>query len=784
MELRKRTSGRPLLVAVLLLLALGPAPRRLPAAPRAEPLDPLAQSVVDSLAFPPRTKPAELLDAAIRAADVEAHAVALSYVARLVDAIGQAGDGRLDLLADLGDGADADGLLRLERTVGGRDETVPEVLAAIRDAARMRRRDPERLARAAADLRSDSYAERLAAADRLARAGTDALPALVDVLGTGDAAGDRARGIARGLVRELGDDGRRALLDWLGTDDVPHWPGVIDALDAGGIDGIEEFLLAPAIVPDLPPDVRERAVAALRRQAERRGEVRGGAAVDVPPAAADAGARIAARLERLLSPDAVERPGEVCARLGSVPAGELPRAVRAREAAHLARDLVALGAVDASAVRLALLARLESLVAADGDQPGSLDRIEPQLLKEALSGPEGFDRAAVADVLDMAVMRRMNGAAAAAARSLGAGPDETSGPLPPAVRRSLVRALAIPDAGLQFEAAAALATAAGDPPYAGSSRVLATLLYAATSTGIDRVVVAHPDLAAAESIAAAVSRFGYRPLRVPTGREAIFAARDSRDTVLVLVAARINTPGALETVQFLQQQAVGDIPPVLVVVDPFDDECRGPFLTRLIMKFSDLKGVAIVDRLDSFFQALPGDAADVAPSGPRFPEALADVAGPQASDSAARAGRAAARLAQARRAIVLLGSLARRGWDVSAAVPTATHAIAEGTLRGPALSLLAAIGAARAQEAILRATEGDDLSAADRAVAVAAFQASVERHGNLLNCGGMLAAYARYNRATDAESREVAGEILDAIETPRTTFKPPSGDAAQPRPIR
>lgn len=784
MELRKRTSGRPLLVAVLLLLTHGTAPRWLAAAPRAERLDPLSQSVVDSLAHPPRTKPADLLDAAIRAADVEAHTVALSYVARLIDAIGQAGDGRLDLLADLGDGVDADALLRLERAVGGRDETVPEVLAAIRDAARLRRRDPQRLARAAADLRSDAYAVRLAAADRLARAGTDALPALVDVLGTGDAAGDRARGIARGLVRELGDDGRRTLLDWLGTDDVPHWPGVIDALDAGGIDGIEEFLLAPAIAPDLPPDVRDRAVAALRRQAERRGKTRGEAAAAAPPAAAVAGGRIAARLDRLLSPETAERPGESCARLASTPTGEPPRAVRAREAAHLARDLVALGAVETSAVRLALLAQLESLVVAEGDRPGTIDRIEPQRLREALSGPEGFDPSTVADVLDMAAMRCMNEAAAAAARSLGAAPGESAGPLPPAVRRSLVRALAIPDAGLQFEAAAALATAAGDPPYAGSSRVVATLLHAATSTGIDRVVVAHPDLAAAESIAAAVSRFGYRPVRVPTGREAIFAARDSRDTVLVLVAARINTPGALETVQFLQQQAVGDIPPVLVLVDPLDDECRGPFLTRLIMKFADLKGVAIVDRLDSFFLPAAGGEPGAVTAAPRFPEALVDIAGPQASDPAARAARAAARLAQARRALVLLGSLARRGQDVSAAVPTATHAIAEGSLRGPSLSLLAAIGTARAQEAILRATEGEELSAADRAVAVAAFQTSVERHGNLLKCGGILAAYARYNRAGDAESREVAGEILDAIETPRTTIQRPPGDAAQPRPIR
>jgi len=780
-------------VAALVLLAGGLSPDRLPAAPRAEPrLDPLAQSVVDSLAHPPRTKPEELLDAAIRAADVEATAVSFSYFKRLFDALDQAGEGRLDVLADLGDAADAAALLRLERSIGDRDEGVRQVLAAIQDTARLRRRDPERLARAVADLRSDSSATRLAAAARLARAGTDAIAALVDLVGTRDAAGEQARGIARGLIRDLGDEGRRPLLDWLGTDDVAHWPGIIDALDAGGIDGIGDFLLAPAIVPDLPPEVRDRAIAALRRQADRRARERDTAPAEAPPAAAVAIDRLTARLDRLLAPETSDRSGDACVRLAlapDAPDGESPRAVRAREATHLARDLVALGASDASAVRLVLLARLESLLVASGDPLGALERIEPDRLREALSGPDGFDPSTVADVLDMAAMRCMNEAAAAAARSLGAAPappeaGAAAAPLPPAARKALVRALAVPDAGLQFEAAVTLANAAGDPPYAGSSRVVETLLHAATSTGIDRVVVAHPDLAAVQSIAAAVSRFGYQTVRVSTGRDAIFAARESRDTVLVVVSARIITPRPLETVQFLQQQAIGDVSPVLVVVDPLDDECRGAFLTRLIMEFSTFPGVAIVDRLDSFFQSTLDSETGEATSAPRFPAALADVAGPQAADAAARAARAAGRLAQARRALTLLSGLARRGWDVSAAVPTATHALALEPLRGPALSLLAAIGTSRAQETILRATEGGELSAADRDVAVAAFQASVERHGILLKCAAMLATYARYNHASDAESREVAGEILDALETPRTKSKPPSGDAAQPRPIR
>ena len=86
--------------------------------------DPLAQSVIDSLAYPPRTTPAALLDAAIRAADVEAFDVASGYFSRLVDQLEKAADNRNDLLANLGDATDAASLRRLERLLADRDESV------------------------------------------------------------------------------------------------------------------------------------------------------------------------------------------------------------------------------------------------------------------------------------------------------------------------------------------------------------------------------------------------------------------------------------------------------------------------------------------------------------------------------------------------------------------------------------------------------------------------------------------------------------------------------------
>lgn len=631
----------------------------------AERLDPLAQAIVDSLAWPPQTTPRQLLDAAIKTNDVEAFAASLGYFNQLVQAIADAGDGRAALLADLGDKADQGALLRLERTLGARVAEVPPVVQAIRDAAALRRRDPKELAQAIEDLRSDSFKTRAAATDRLGRTGVDALPALVDLLQSSDPAGERPREIARGLVRDCGADGRRALVAWLGTPDIAHWPGVIAALDATDDDDVYEFFLAPALVVGTPPEVRDRARAALQRHAARCAPDED-PAVWQPPTQATAVALLVRRLDAVLSPPPYSTTGG--ARHGIArhdvaryhEAGNIT--ARDREAAHLARDLAALNADEPQAVRLVLLTQVESLLA-------QVERPTPTDFLAALRGPEGVDVEAIADVLDMAVARGMFTAAAATAGALASvaasddKPATESRALPPAARRALVRALDVPDFALQFHAASTLALAGSDPPYPGSSRVIEVLRHAATSTGIDRVVVAHHEAEIVQALATDVSRFGYQTVRVSTGRAAVAAAREHRDTVLVILSARIIHPSAYETAQFIQQQPFGDIPPILVVVDPLDDDPRGRFLTKLLMKFSGLECVSVVDRLDSFFEPVTDPKTGVATPA-RFPEALAHLAGPQASDARARAARAALRLEQSRQATALLTVLAQRGWDV------------------------------------------------------------------------------------------------------------------------
>jgi CheY-like chemotaxis protein len=383
-----------------------------------------------------------------------------------------------------------------------------------------------------------------------------------------------------------------------------------------------------------------------------------------------------------------------------------PQVARAREAMHFARYLQALDVRDEATVDLVLLANLEAALATGGDPITVLDRVPATAIREVLAGPDGFSVATAGRVYEQAVERGMWLTARAVATGLVTD-DKTvtakagdKGTLPPAVRDVLVRSLDVPDAALQFAAARALVLTAGEPPYRGSSRVVEVLLHAATSTGIDRVVIAHPDAEVAHLLASGVSRFGYEPVRVSTGREAVFAARSSADTVLALVAARIPKPTAIETVQFLRLPSVGDIPAVLVVVDPLDDDGRGKYLTKLLLSFCEFDGVGIIDRLDSVFEPTIDPETNKTVMAPRFPDLLAQAAGPGAVDPDTRNALATARLNRAREAFGLLGRLSRRGQDVSPSLETARLALNHAELYAAAASLLASLPSAEAQEAL------------------------------------------------------------------------------------
>jgi hypothetical protein len=702
---------------------------------RAEPPDPLAQAVIDSLAFPERTTPVPLFDAVVKATKVDAYDVAASYLRRFDAALAAAGDRRPDILADLGDAHDDGTLLATVRRLSPTEPAIAKVVRDIQTASRLRRRDPKRLAEAIADLTSDSFARRTEAGRRLSLAGLDAIGPIVGWLNDPrHADGDdeptaRGRGVVRELLRGLGEDGVVALLGWLGTPDVDNWPGIISAIDLAGPppERVRPFLLAPVAVVDTPPEARRRAAAAIERAGGRL-PTRGAAAAELDRRldavlcsedadATRAGAHAAPAAdttEEITFWDAEKR---VAGR-----ARLTPRQRKSLEAAHLARDRAALGELDAASERLVLLARLEAtLLVVDRADASAGERIVA-----AVSSAEGPSATTIASVLDEAMQRGMAEAAEAAATVIAEIAGSPPRPMEPAVRRSLVRALSAPDLAVRFAAARAVAIAGPRGLYAGQSRVVETLLDCATSTGVVRAVVVHPIAGPRQELAAAVAALGYAPTTVVRGRDAVVETRDSCDVRLVVIGANLGPPGAHETAEFLSWI-------------PTD----GP-----------LRVVVVHDE---------ADLADVAPVG---------------EDDRRRA---AERLARAGESLRLLASIARDGEDVAAALPVALSAIDEPSLAPRAIDLLSKIGRPEAQAAVhavvVRPNASDDL----RERAIAAFRESVGRYGILLETCDISEEYRRYNTATDAAGRRWSGLVLDILESPPTAARTPTADASNPR---
>jgi hypothetical protein len=226
-----------------------------------------------------------------------------------------------------------------------------------------------------------------------------------------------------------------------------------------------------------------------------------------------------------------------------------------------------------------------------------------------------------------------------------------------------------------------------------------------------------------------------------------------------------------------------------VVVDPLDEACGGCFLTRTLLACRGVERLAVVDRLDSFFAAA---ADDDAVAGPRFPDALAQIAGPAAVDPASRAAAGRIRRARAREALALLARLGSRGEDVSAALDLARLAAlhgpaadpAEPDLHVPAVMLLAAIGRGEAQEALRMEAGREHLPPATARLVRAALAANEARHGRL-GCGpeapGVL---TRYTPEAEAGPRTAAGGGREPPVAPGPSPSPAPRDAPRARPAR
>lgn len=801
-----RHAARLLAVA---LLAAGLA--TVTAIPAEESRDPLAQSVIDSLGALPRTTPEELLDAVIRASDVDAYDVALEYLARLDATLGEPGEARSEKLADLGE-IDPVGLVRTARLLGSRDPEARQLIRSIQKAALGRHRDPAWLARAAAALSAPTSEARAEAFDQLSRAGIDAIPAVVEVLTPSepeDDTGRLGRALAWRLLHELGEPARDPLLRWLGSGDVDRWPGVIRGLAACGSHEEADFLLAPMLVIDSPPEVVEAATQGYRR-------LSGVTAVRLP-SRTEAVSRLTARLATLLEPASLLPPGLVVdgqgfpnltaddpVILASVPAAERGtnplsltdallfdadsnRLVRTRlsrrflrglSAAHLARDLTALATDQPVAVRLAALARLEMATLAF---PHGSERARAAV-RAALSGlegsgPDGIDPAFAAEVIDEARERGMHNAAAAALQEAVAWAVEKGSPtdsssaedrrLPRPLQEAIVRLLDARDLHLRYLAAVALADLI-EKPFAGSSRVVETLAACAASHGVDHAVVAHPDHTVAVELASGLALHGFTTSLAVRGTEAIAATAADVDTRLVMLSARLGSPGPLEVAQLVGMLPSDEPIAVLVAIDPGDDAGAALLRRRLEQRLTGFEGeglfwVTLTDRLPTLFEPETSPETGETLREPRLAAVLEGIDRESLLLPPRRSRLAAARFERGAAAIGKLAQLARRGFDVEPAVETVARALLERRHTTGSVAMLAATDTARAQKTLVDVACRPAENLPLRQAAAAGLGESLDAFGLLLDDATVSQILRQYNGVTDPVCRTVL-KLLASID--------------------
>ena len=797
----------------LVVIVIGTVVHAADPQPAEPPLDPLQWAVVNSLRHPERKSPDELLEAAVRSAAVEALEPTLEFLDLFDQALAAEADPEATL-AKLGDSVPVGELNRLRRflaAVAPPDDAaaIAKLIELLRTASDSRRTDPARLARAAADLQSDSSGTRQRAAETLLRGGTAALPVLIDLLSqspppTGalePAAGFiRTRRLTRQLVSQLGEAGVEALIVWLGTGDQQQLAGVITALqvlvDSGGLPAPEPFALdlttslLPLVVSDESPQPVRQAATSLVAQLAQAG-IAPTELVDQPVIPALACRLLTAKLDQLLTPVGLPPADSLAEADTNLPVPTVkqflwnaaagrpevaflpPEQTRCLRARQLAGSLGVIGCTDPAAVRLVLLAQAEALLRF-GDDPSSIEPVaDPvtavgtlprEVVAAVLAGPEGFNAEIVAEVLDEAMLRKLPLAATLAARSLREAAADSPTPTI-AIRPPLVRALTAPADLLQFEAARTLAEL-GPASFPGASLMLDRLIHFANSSGVDRAVIAHPNREVGTILAAGLSRFGYDTDQVTRGRNCLLSIRQSPDTVLVLVSSRLDL-ASREMIQLLRQPALGDPRPVLVVLDPLDDDRSQRHLTRLVQTLADFDRVHLTDRLESLF--LPGlDPADeTVVLAPRFPETLARLLGPQAADDGQRRQRAVQRLQRAAIALDLLSGLGEQGVDVGPAFAAARRGLRQAETFSSALLLLASMPVPAAQQSLLDLAMQPELSAPVREAAVVAFEQSISRYGVLLATSHRREVLSMYNASAVAD--DPIDRAINALLTPSSS---------------
>lgn len=316
------------------------------------------------------------------------------------------------------------------------------------------------------------------------------------------------------------------------------------------------------------------------------------------------------------------------------------------------------------------------------------------------------------DVLGKALKEGNTNAALGAARALAAHGD------PQLLRSSvrglpaLIQALRNPDRRVKFAAAeTALAINAKGEPFAGSSRVVDVLKFAAGGTGSGKILVGLGNSDDANRVADQLRTIRYEAQVVGSGRQLLEIAGNDANVAMIITDSKLPQPGfSYFLSQFKGQSNTAGLP-LLLIADGAQARQANDELTKL-------SNVKILSTLPTSAELLQAEVNSM----------IGDKTKPAFSD--------AERAAQAKAAVDYLARMARgelANFDLTNADPALLKALSDESLAKSAGAALAYRPLREAQIALAAALTRDSLTPATRASLAASLRAHIQRFGNQLN---------------------------------------------------
>jgi hypothetical protein len=310
----------------------------------------------------------------------------------------------------------------------------------------------------------------------------------------------------------------------------------------------------------------------------------------------------------------------------------------------------------------------------------------------------------------------------------------------------LAAALISPERSLRFAALGAIMQLSPARSFPGSSYVPEAVWYFVASAGDPTAIVASPDIVEASDWAGQLRGAGYEATPARWGRDVLVAAIDPANSArlgVVVLHSDVGQPLLGEVVYQLHTNERTAATPILIL--------------STAPRLAAAQRIADADPLVLVAPRPHGEGALAA----LVEQAIALVARPLAPQEA--------RTAQAAQALTWLGQLLAHDSaydELQRDGALVSRTLLTPELSGPSMAVLAALGTAQSQIALLDYASVATLPIEARRAAANAFATSVERFGLNISHDEIQQQYDRYNasKTDDADTQQVLGQILDVIE--------------------